>query len=73
MAVGDKHCTAGLSYDTVAKPGILFTAGSYTEPVATTFIIAVIRLGEGPTCHKPAVILTTFGCLNTVRQSRGGD
>ena len=73
MAGGDKRCTAGLTYNTVVKPDNLFTAGSYAEPAAKTFITAGYSTRRGPIGHEPAVICITAGYLKTVGEGPGGE
>jgi hypothetical protein len=57
----------------VAMPGILFTTGSYAEPVAKTFIIACYSARRDPTCQKSTVIRITAGYLKTVGEGLGGE
>ena len=73
MADGGKHCTARLAYDTVVKPGILFTVGSYTEPVAKAFITINYSARRGPIGHKSVVIRIITGYLKTVGEGPGGE
>jgi hypothetical protein len=73
MASGDKCSTDGSTHNTVAKPGNLFTAGSYVGPVAKMVIIAGYLARTGPSVHEPTVIRTTAGCLKTVGESRDSD
>jgi hypothetical protein len=73
MAGGGKHYTAGSAYDTVAKPGILFTVGSYAELTAKAFITASYLARRGLIGHKPAVIRITAGYLKTVGEGPSGE
>jgi len=66
MAGGGKRCTTSLAYDLVAKPGILFTAGSYAEPATKAFITVGYLARRGPIGHKPVVIRITAGYLKTI-------
>jgi hypothetical protein len=66
MVGSGKCCTASSAYDTVAKPSILFTIGSYAEPVAKAFITTDYSARRGPTGHKQAMICITAGYLKTI-------
>ena len=66
MAGGGKRCTTSLAYDLVAKPGILFTAGSYAEPATKAFITVGYLARRGPIGHKLVVICITASYLKTV-------
>jgi hypothetical protein len=54
-------------------PGILFTVGSYTEPVAKAFITTGYSARRGSIGHKPAVIRITAGYLKTVGEGPGDE
>jgi hypothetical protein len=62
-----------LADDTATKDEILFTAGSYVEPAAKTFITIDYSARRDPTGHKPAVIRISTGYLKTVGKGLGGE
>ena len=56
----------------MAKPDILFTAGSYAEPAVNVCITTGYSPRKGPLGHEPAVIRITAGYLKTVGEGSGG-
>jgi hypothetical protein len=73
MAGGGKRYIASSVYDTVVKLSILFTAESYTEPLAKAFITVGYSARRGPVGHKLAVICITASYLKTVGDGPGGE
>jgi hypothetical protein len=65
-ADGGKRYTASSTYDMEAKPGILFTAGSYVEPMAKAFIMTGYLARRRSIGYKLAVKHITAGYLKTV-------
>jgi hypothetical protein len=57
----------------VTKGEILFTAGSYVEPTAKTFITAGYSARRGPIGHKSTVIRITAGYIKTVGEGPGDE
>ena len=73
VAGGENPSTAGSADDTAVKDEIMFTAGSYAEPAAKTFITAGYSARRGPMGHEPSVIRITAGYLKTIGEGPGGE
>ena len=68
-----KRCTVSSTYDMVAKLDILFSSGSYAEPVAKAFITVGYVARMGPIAYKPVVIRIAASYLQTVDEGPSGE
>jgi len=72
-ASDENPSTTGSADDTAVKGEILFTAGSYTEPIVKATITAGYSARRGPISHKPMVIRITAGYLKTIGEGPSGE
>jgi hypothetical protein len=70
---GGNPSTTGSADDTASKDEIMFTAGSYAEPVAKTFIAAGYSGKMDPIGHELALIRITANYLKTVGEDSSGE